>query len=88
MKKVAQANDAGFIVSNKAEDVVVAYSPVDEPAEEKVSKRTSKKAKEASFDVEAKDGDGDGYLQDGTVHERIAESVEEVAEEEPAVEAK
>lgn len=36
------------------------------------------------FDVDAKDGDGDGLVQDGTVHERPLGEIKEVVSEEHA----
>jgi len=45
--------------------------------------RSKKKEEQPGFNPDAKDGDGDGLVQDGTVHERpVAEpAVEEVAPE-------
>jgi len=37
---------------------------------------------EKGFNMDAKDGDGDGLIQDGTVHERPIEEIKEVASEE------
>lgn len=43
---------------------------------EAVDGKTTKSTKTATFNPEAKDGDGDGLLQDGTPFERPVESEE------------
>lgn len=53
MKKVTQPSDTGFIVSNKSVEAPVIAALVEEPADEKVSKRASKKAEAAKEEVAA-----------------------------------
>jgi hypothetical protein len=59
----------------------VTSEKINKPKKAVSKKAVSKKvAKTVEFDPDAKDGDGDGYVQDGTVHERkieVNESVEE-----------
>jgi hypothetical protein len=46
---------------------VIEEAPVVEPVVEEIKKE------EEGFDPDAKDGDGDGFLQDGTIHQRPVE---------------
>jgi len=73
MKKANQPNEAGFIVSNKSVDAPVAVKPTEEPAVEKVSKRTSKKA--------------EAVATEETPVEVVEVAAPEVTAEEPAADA-
>lgn len=74
MKKVNQPSDSGFVVYNKSVEAPVIAEVVEEPAVEKVSKRSSKKT-EAAVKEEAP-----------VAAEEVA-AEPEVAKEEPVAEA-
>jgi hypothetical protein len=48
-------------------------SVVEEPKVEPVAEVVVEPAVEEGFDADAKDGDGDGFVQDGTPHQRPVE---------------
>lgn len=47
--------------------------PVVEPTVEPVAEKVEEPIVAEGFDADATDGDGDGFLQDGTPHQRLVE---------------
>ena len=54
-------------------DVIEPDPIVEEPKVEPVAEVVEEPAVEEGFDADAIDGDGDGFLQDGTPHQRPVE---------------
>ena len=69
-KDVKWLLSSGFIeeVNGKGETITPVVEEIIEPVAEE-----SPVVEEVTFDPEAKDGDGDGFLQDGTIHQRPVE---------------
>ena len=73
-KDVKWLLSSGFIeaVDGKGETITPVIEEVEEEIVEPIVEE-SPVVEEVAFDPEAKDGDGDGFLQDGTIHQRPVE---------------
>jgi hypothetical protein len=73
-KDVKWLLSSGFIEEVDGKGKII--TPVVEVIEEEIIEpvvEESPVVEEVAFDPDAKDGDGDGFLQDGTVHQRPVE---------------
>ena len=73
-KDVKWLLSSGFIeeVNGKGETITPVVEVIEEEVIEPVVEE-SPVVEEVAFDADAKDGDGDGFLQDGTIHQRPVE---------------
>ena len=65
--------DSGIIEDTDKPAKKIEKSVVEEPKVEPVAEVVEEPAVEEGFDADATDGDGDGFLQDGTPHQRPVE---------------
>jgi hypothetical protein len=65
--------DSGIIEDTDKPAKKIEKSVVEEPKVEPVAEVVEEPAVEEGFDADAIDGDGDGFLQDGTPHQRPVE---------------
>jgi hypothetical protein len=65
--------DSGIIEDTDKPAKKIEKSVVEEPKVEPVAEVVVEPAVEEGFDADATDGDGDGFLQDGTPHQRPVE---------------
>jgi hypothetical protein len=65
--------DSGIIEDTDKPAKKIEKSVVEEPKVEPVAEVVVEPAVEEGFDADAEDGDGDGFVQDGTPHQRPVE---------------
>ena len=65
--------DSGIIEDTDKPTKKTEQPVVEEPKVEPVAEVVEEPAVEEGFDADATDGDGDGFLQDGTPHQRPVE---------------
>ena len=65
--------DSGIIEDTDKPAKKIETPVVEEPKVEPVAEVVEEPAVEEGFDADAEDGDGDGFVQDGTPHQRPVE---------------
>jgi hypothetical protein len=65
--------DSGIVEDADKPTTKIVEPVIEEPKVEPVAEVVEEPAVEKGFDADATDGDGDGFLQDGTPHQRPVE---------------